>query len=837
MILQGLCVLPLITGVLSCKNSTNTAGLLDASFVASFRLYMSVRGDVIYDGKDFDMRLEAKPTATSQPLRSVNGSITWTYTGTGTLTIVSCPEMRGGVQICKMHYTGGLSAGQTKLIKLQAVHEGSKESTAESFTVATQTFSVSIPARVTVNTPFTATVTATDPTGATNTNYTGTVVPYLTMMPGRPNIDEISNFENGVATLQMKIYKPASRMQVVVYDKVYPTFSGTSNVFRVIQNNENYLGLDLLAAPLSAASIRLTWTYLDSSVVNQYAIYRKDDQGAYQLLFTENTTSKSYYLDTDLTAGTTYFYKVDALDSGGNIISTDFASGTPRAPTIISAGYTVATTLTKAQSPYQITNNVVFVAPLILEAGTVVLVNSGVLVRSSNLLQLNGTPGNWVIITSASATPTPPATVASATEWSAFPFQPGSFPTASSVDMNGNYYGGSYFKYAVIEYASGPYWQQPVYYASCIWRYGSGHALERIGSPYAVNSVFDGGVFARNNAGLQIFHAQASLIRNVAFFRNQSVFGTVHAKIDNTDTSPIDIRITGNYFALNSAITPTGTGTLPVPGGAITADPQSTNVSMAITGTLEISDNQFFSNQATQAGANQGGAIRLNLRGTPAYQITNNSFVSNSATTGGAVSFDVASSNNTLAVTGLTLTNNYFSANTATSGGAINFGNTVGTPNNLTITGNLFTGNTAATNGGAIIFQGNSATNVNLGSNFFTSNTATSGSGGALFFSSISATGFSASSNHFSGNTAPGATGSRNIFNNTAASLSFLNAYFEGSTYATCDAARGTNLGIADQCSGVGSNTTTITGVTATAYTLPALCINDPAVAGCVGAR
>lgn len=155
----------------------------------------------------------------------------------------------------------------------------------------------------------------------------------------------------------------------------------------------------------------------------------------------------------------------------------------------------------------------------------------------------------------------------------------------------------------------------------------------------------------------------------------------------------------------------------------------------------------------------------------------------------------------------------------------------------LTITGNYFNSNTAASNGGAIAFAGGGATNVNLGSNFFTSNAATAGSGGALYFSSISATGFSASTNHFSGNTAPGATGSRNIYNNTASSISFLNAYLEGSTYATCDAGRGTNLGIADQCSGVGTNTTTITGVTATTYTLPSLCINDPTVSGCVGAR
>ncbi len=821
----GLCfLLSTITG-LSCKNSTTTTGLLDASFVTTFKLYMSVPGDVIYDGKDFDMKLEAKPSATSMPLRSISGGITWTLSGTGSLTLVSCPPMQNGVQICRMRYSGGLIAGQSKIIQMKAVHNESQEFILDGFTVATAAFSITIPSRVTVGASFTATITALDAFGNVNAAYTGTAVLYLALTSGRPSVDEVSNFVNGVASVSLRIYKPAWQMQVVAYDKQFPVFMGTSNIFRTIQNDSNYVGLDLVAVPFSATSIRLSWTTLD--IANQYRIYLKDATSTYQLIHTISSpsTTSSMYEHTGLTTGQTYAYKIESLDSGGSVVSTDYAETAPKACTSVGAAINSYTIWTKASGPY-CAGGLTIASALTIEPGAVVLITPGsVWVVNAQILAL-GTPRDRITFTLNSN-----SHVAASGGINV------SNPAPSVIDSSNNYVSGSIFKYVNWEYFGGAYWQKMIYHGAMVWRYSSGAVFENISSAATLSGYLDGITYVRNSGAFQYFHAQQGFATNSIFYRNATTVGVLHAKIDNGDSSAMDLRITGNYFALNSTVTPTGGGTLPVPGGAITADPQSTNPSVAITGTLKIADNQFYSNQAMQAGANQGGAIRLNLRGTPAYEITNNSFVSNSATTGGAISFDAASGGNTSAVTGLTMTNNYFSANSATIGGAVNFGNSTGTANNLTITGNFFTTNTASSHGGSVVFQNNASTNVNLGGNFFTSNTATAGNGGALYFTSISATGFSASNNHFSGNTAPAATGSRNIHNSTAASLSFLNAYLEGSTYATCDASRATNLGIADQCSAVGSNTTILTGITVAAYTLPALCINDPTVAGCVGAR
>lgn len=810
--------------ILSCKSNFSTAEFLDAQFVTSFKLYMSVPGDVIYDGKEFDMKLEAKPTATSQPLKGINGKITWTLSGTGTLTLLSCPDMVEGLQICKMRYVGGLSAGQSKVVQLKAVHDTSQEFVLDGFTVATASFSISIPSRVNVGTAFNATISALDAFGNVNTRYTGTAVLHLSRISGRPSVEEVSTFNNGTATIQLKIFKPAWEMQVIAYDKQFPVYTGTSNTFRVIQNDANYLGLDLVSVPFTATSNRLTWTTID--VANQYKIYRKDASGNYQLIHTVTSPSAttSIYEDTGLSTGTNYFYKIEAVDGGGAVLSIDYADSAPKACTSFGTSINLYTVWTKASSPYCV-GALTIASALIIEPGVVVLIAPSSTWVVNHQIQAIGTPRERIIFTLNSNL----HIVASGGVNVSNPLQ-------SVIDGSYNYVSGSGFRNVVWEYFGGAYWQKPMYYSSVIFRYSSGAVFENIPSNLTLAAVLDGVTYARNSGAIQLFHPQTAIVNNGIFFRNSSVVGALHAKYDGTGT--MDTQIKGNYFALNTGQNQTGAsgcGTNAATGGAITADPQS-NCGGSTSGTLQIVDNQFFQNSSQSAGHN-GGAVRLNLKGTPTYQISNNTFSGNSAVNGGAVSFDVASAGSTGPVTGLTFTRNYFANNTASAAGGGAYFATPATANNLTVTGNYFSGNTAAANGGAIAFAGGAATNVNLGSNFFASNTATSGSGGALYFSSISTTGFSASNNHFSGNTAPGATGSRNIFNNTAASLSFLNAYFEGSTYATCDAARATNLGIADQCSGTGTNTTTITGVTATAFTLPALCINDPTVSGCVGAR
>jgi|GEM_PF-2509804 len=741
----GLCLFLSIAAVLSCKNGTSTAGLLDAAFVTNFKLYMSVPGDVIYDGKDFNMKLEAKPSATSLPLKGISGGISWTLSGTGTFTLVSCPPMQEGVQICKMRYTTGLTAGQTKLIKLQAVHDSTKESSNDAFTVATQTFTVSVPSRIHANTTFTATITATDPYGNTNTAYSGTVIPYLALMPGRPNIEEISNFVNGVASVQMQIHKPAWQMQLVVYDKANASYSGTSNTFRVIQNDGNYAGLDLIAVPLSSTSNRLSWTFLDSAVVTAYKIYRKDMAGAYQLLNTETTTTKSYYLDSGLSTGTNYDYKVEAVN-GITVVSTDFASSTPKACTVVSASPTIYTVWTKAQSPYCGSIAINLTASLVIEPGVVVLWNGGGFwTGGGQLLQAIGTPNNRVIITSASATPT----------GGNFPGFVGSGTSLNPAihDASGNYVSGSIWKYVVIEYGGGGYWQASAYaYQSFIFRYANSNGFVFENS----NTTLDGGVFARNTVGFSTKGPQTSKLNNLIFFRNSSdVAGAFFIKTDAA-SSAYSYQVTGNYFAYNST-----TASTVLPGGALTLDPQAP-FTTAVGGTYQITDNQFYFNSNQAQGFN-GGAIRAGLYGTPTYTISNNTFVSNSSANGGAISVENAAG---------------FS---------------------MTMNNNLFQQNSATTNGGGVRVAGGSAAMIAT-NNQFISNTSVNG---------------------------------KNFYNGVAQNHNLQNSYFDAATDLTCAAPQRTALGVADSCGGA-SGTVSLTGVAAAQYPL---CINDPTVSGCVGAR
>lgn len=666
-------ILILVSG---CGRYMTTQELLDSSFVSTRSLVLTVPGDIIYDGKDFDARLEGHANSDSGILKTMSGSITWALTGGGTLTQVNCPAMAQGVQICRMRYSGGLTTGQTKVIKLKATHVESGQSTSEGFTVATQGFSVSVPSRINANTTFTAIITAVDPYGNANASYSGSVVPYLALMPGRPNVEEISNFVNGVATVQMQIHKPAWQMQLVVYDKSNKNYSGTSNTFRVIQNDANYVSLDLVAVPISATSNRLSWTYLDNTVVSAYKIYRKDSTGTYQLLFTETTTTKSYYVDSSLTTGSNYDYKVEAIGLSSNIISTDFSSSTPKPCTVVSTSPTGYTVWQKSQSPYCGSISLSLTAPLIVEPGVVILWNGGgTWSGGGQLLQLAGTPNDRIIISSSSATPAA-----------------GHFPgfgvttlNQAILDASGNYTGGSIWKYVVIEYGGGAYWQASTYvYQSWIYRYNnSGFVFENS------NTIIDGGVYVRNSPTSSTKGPQTSVINNMIFFRNSGDTGGAFFVKTDVASSSYNYKITGNYVALNAS-----TASTVLPSGGFTIDPQAPGTT-AVGGTYQITDNQFLSNTNQAQGFN-GGALRLGLFGTPTYIVSNNTFSGNSSTNGGAISVE-----NVSGVT-MTISNNYFTGNSAgTNGGAIRVAS--GTTA-FTVTNNQYFSNTATA--GKNLFNG-----------------------------------------------------------------------------------------------------------------------------------
>jgi len=735
----------LIQLLFSCKG-TSTQDLLDAVFITSRKLSIVIANDTIYDGKIFVARLEGRATPESGILQTMKGPVTWKLTGGGTLTLVSCPAMVAGVQSCTMRYDGGLVTGQTKVIKLQATHVESGETVSDGFTVATQAFSVSVPARINANTTFTATVTAIDPFGGTNTSYSGTVIPYLGLMPGRPNIEEISNFVNGVATVQMQIHKPAWQMQLVVYDKANANSTGTSNTFRVIQTDANYVALDLTAIPRTATENRLSWTSLDATVVNAYKIYRKDANGNYVLIFTEPTVANTYYNDTGLTTGQNYDYKMEALDSAGNILSTDFASSTPKACTVVTASPTVSTIWTKAQSPYCGSIAISLTSPLIIEPGVVILWNGGGnWTGGGQIIQANGTPRDRIIFTSSAAVPAA-----------------GHFPGfgvtslySTVLDASGNFSSGSIFKNVVIEYGGGAYWLSSNYvYQSFIYRYNGATLFLFENS----NTIISGGVYARNATPIAFKGAQTSQLTNFILYRNvntTSYGGAFYMKVDS-NSSAYNLKITGNYFLRNTAVNGNTSS------GGLTIDPDGTSPA-TVGGPFQISDN-FFLNNTNQTTAYNGGAIRLASTGAPTYNISNNTFSGNSATNGAAVSLDGGS------MTSPIFNNNYF------------------------------VGNSATTNGGAIRIASGTAV-LTATNNQFVSNTATAG---------------------------------RNFFNGIAQSHNLQFSYWDGATDTTCAAPQRLALGISDGCPAVSAMNVVVTGATATQYSL---CINDPTVTNCVGAR
>lgn len=78
---------------------------------------------------------------------------------------------------------------------------------------------------------------------------------------------------------------------------------------------------DVSNSPTSEWREFVTWNVIDdpSSGFDQYQIYRKVDSGSYSQLTTISDRSLNYIIDTGLSTGSSYSYKVRAIDDQGNV--------------------------------------------------------------------------------------------------------------------------------------------------------------------------------------------------------------------------------------------------------------------------------------------------------------------------------------------------------------------------------------------------------------------------------------------------------------------------------------------------------------------------------------
>jgi Carboxypeptidase regulatory-like domain len=94
-------------------------------------------------------------------------------------------------------------------------------------------------------------------------------------------------------------------------------FAYTPTTRTVTINGANDTGVNFTAAAGQAHSVALTWN-ASSSAVSGYNIYRSTVSGSGYTKLNSSLISGLAYADTNVVAGTTYFYVATAVDSGGD---------------------------------------------------------------------------------------------------------------------------------------------------------------------------------------------------------------------------------------------------------------------------------------------------------------------------------------------------------------------------------------------------------------------------------------------------------------------------------------------------------------------------------------
>ena len=366
------------------------------------------------------------------------------------------------------------------------------------------------------------------------------------------------------------------------------------------------------------------------------------------------TTTKQFH-----TSGTNYIY-AKFKDASDNESAIAFA----KPPRATSGEISTNTTWTSANSPYEITGN------LLVKAGVTLTIEAGVEVKFANNigLQVNGTliargtPTNHILFTSNQPSP-------SAGDWISIFF---ASPSADATfDTDGNYIGGSILEYCEVHYGGGSG--------------SSGTIRIESSAPYINHSTISNGA----SNGLYIYQGSPrisnSVISNNAqrgiHIYNYPGGGTVTVSNNTIRNNTQD----GIYAYLYGNQTATFSGNLLQSNGGAGI--------RASSGWLTIASNNVDSNS--------GGGINLDGEGCTNAQISNNTITNNSASTGGGINANPGWCGTTTTISGNTITNNQ-----ANIGGALNVSG--GGRNRVYIRNNTIENNTATSNA-VVYFNGSNS--------------------------------------------------------------------------------------------------------------------------------
>ncbi|MCP4752511.1 MAG: DUF1566 domain-containing protein, partial [Proteobacteria bacterium] len=154
----------------------------------------------------------------------------------------------------------------------------------------------------------------------------------------------------------------------------------------------------------------LVWSSNTEQNLTGYNVYRSTTSGSGFVKRNATPVTDSIYADQGLSNGTTYYYKVSALDSFA--IEGALSSEASATPTAVGSGQSVSgivdtnTVWSRSGNPWQVTGDIVVTAgaSLYILPGTIVEFQGNYKIRVEGLLQINGAADNRVVLRSADGT-------------------------------------------------------------------------------------------------------------------------------------------------------------------------------------------------------------------------------------------------------------------------------------------------------------------------------------------------------------------------------------------------------------------------------------------------
>lgn len=815
----ALLVISALSALLSGCTQYTTQAALDGAFISSAGTsFKFIAPSTILTYTQTKISIEAR-NAQGTIVPYFTDDLNITAIGTGTLDIISQTAFSAGRKDIYIRYNKNLSSGQTELISLRATSlRGSGITGASDGIVAVPaSFAFTTPTAATPTTAFSVTVSAKGADGGVNNAYNGTVKLTFDNAVGSVSPATLA-LTNGTATTSVTFTgTPNAKFHLIATDSNSAQITGTSSDIcmgcglSLVSTNDYFL--NPVAVPLSATQLRLSWNKMPDAT--GYNVYKKV---AGNFVQQGTTTGNTFYNDTGLSSGTTYDYRVDAINASAVVLSSATASASPAAcVTTVAANITAPVTWNAASSPVCITASISIsgAGTLDIQPGAVVLVSPNATITvAAGYLKAIGTATQPIIFTSSHATdPT-------ANRWGDFAnggiiFSAAGVGPVYSLDGLYTYQSGSTLQYVILEYATRGAFSNTAginveYSALRHNRAGqTGYAL--YAAPTAGSNVIRSNHFNNNSASagstksavylLQTGGAYAQIVENNIFSANTSYLDGGGLYFEHQAIAAVSAK--GNYFYKNTCTDPacSGGAGMYYRGG-----------NMAYT----IRYNTFVSNNSAGTSASGGGML-LNLGGYTSANATvqENYFYQNTANVAGGGLFVTA-----MASPASTLKFNRFANNSAQNGGAIALS---GGGKNFQIQQNTFTDNTASTNGGTVYLGGGTNNGNTFTRNYFSN--ATGGAFSGVVFDSAVGNNNTWTGNYFS------ITGVTTIFVNNGDSTAYsiaANWWGQTVTGSACDALTPAT-GI---CSTTSAGNPTFAAQMGAA---PNLCSAVPGDAACVG--